>query len=219
MNDTMQTDVNKTASSRNSNAPLKKSAAPRRRDNPQGGKANRRASDVIKALPLGWTARVVEPDAEGTKENRTRLRLMVLENPDKGFKVLPFMTVRVFRKMKVDDTLVETSDDMDILPHNILEQALPASLFGQGVVLESLMELLDGLQKEQAALPPPSKRPLTHRLRLPGDLLEAVKTVDREMEELKKRQPRPSQPQPKKNKKPRKRGRSDRAAVLLLPLV
>ncbi len=179
------------------------------------GRASRNADEAIQTLPMGWTAKIVEPDAEGTKDSRTRLRLMVLENPDKGFKLLPFMTIRVSKKMMVNNTAIETIDDMDILPHNILEVALPATLFGQGAVLESLLEMFDVYAKQQAALPPPSKRPLTQR---PFAMKNLAKLVRASHEE--RRHPREEEPKNKrKRSRNKKKYRHDRAATLLLALL
>lgn len=129
----------------------------------QENRLNRSAVEVMQHLPMGWTAKVIEPDAEGTKDRRTRLRVMVLEHPDKGFRLLMFLTVRIPKKMKTEAGDVEVIDDMDILPNNIVEAALPADLFNHGKVLEELLVQLDEYAKKQAALPPPSKKPLTQR--------------------------------------------------------
>jgi hypothetical protein len=140
----------------------------RRERRDQGGRSNRKAEEVMQHLPAGWTAQVLELDPEGTKDVRTRVRLMVFENPDRGWKVLPFMTIRTPRRMQVEgengeSSSVEVMDDMDILPTNILEVALPVSLFQHDRVLEDVTVHLHELAKKQAALPPPSKRPLTQR--------------------------------------------------------
>jgi hypothetical protein len=129
----------------------------------QENRLNRSAVEVMQHLPMGWTATVTEPDAEGTKDRRTRLRVMVLEHPDKGFRLLMFLTIRIPKRMQTDAGEVEVIDDMDILPQNIVEAALPADLFNHGKVLEELCVKLDDYAKKQAALPPPSKKPLTQR--------------------------------------------------------
>jgi len=129
----------------------------------QENRLNRSAIEVMQHLPMGWTAKVIEPDAEGTKDRRTRLRVMVLEHPDKGFRLLMFLTVRIAKRMQTEAGDVEVVDDMDILPNNIVETALPADLFNHGKVLEELLVHLDEYAKKQAALPPPSKKPLTQR--------------------------------------------------------
>lgn len=183
----------------------------------------RSVADAQQSLPLGWTMTVTEPDAEGTKDSRTRLRLMILEHPDKGFRLLPFMTVRVPRRMKTQEADVQVFDDMDLLPSNIIETSLPAALFGQGKVLEELLVQFDEFAKKQAALPPPSKRPLTQR---PFEKLaaHARQAGHREQQRHQARQPQ-REPQPqheheqhRKSKRGKKR-HTDRRAVFLLPLI
>lgn len=146
------------------------------RSNPKRDRRNhnnhgplRSAKEIHKHLPLGWTAKVVELDEEATKDERVRARLMVLENPDKGWKLLPFMTIRIAQKTRTTDEngvqhVVETTDDMDILPSNVLEVALPANVFGHGNVLEELTIHAMDFAMKQKELPPPHKRPVTQRI-------------------------------------------------------
>lgn len=202
-------------------APAGKPPPRRDRQPRQGqGRASRNADEVIARLPVDWSATVLELDEEGTKNSRTRLRLMVFENPDKGFKVLPFMTVRHAKRMTTDRNTVEVLDDMDLLPYNVLENALPVALFDQGAVLENFLEILAEYAKKQAALPPPSKRPLTHRP-FAGSLAKVVRKAKQEKHHEQHAQPMPPAPkrQSKKQRKRNRKGRTDRTAVLLMPLL
>lgn len=196
---------------------------PNRADQRADRRYNRSAAEVMQHLPVGWSATIIEPDAEGNKDARTRLRVLVFENPDKGFKLLPFMTVRHARRMRTDEASVETMDDMDILPNNPLEQAMPAILFDHGKVMEEFCVLLADYAKKQADLPPPSKRPLTQRPFAEG-LQRIARAHNRERERQQQAQPyqapsQQQQPQRQDNKKSR-RGRNKHASVvLLMPLL
>lgn len=192
----------------------------RRRADRQDRRVLRSAAEVILHLPTGWSATIIEPDPEGTKHARTRLRVLVFENPDKGFKLLPFMTVRHPRRTQTEGGGIEVMDDMDILPGNPLEVALPAMIFEPGKVLEEVCVLLADYAKKQASLPPPSKRPLVQRPFAEGlaKMARAQAKGSHEREQREQRERREPE-QSNKNKRNRNRRRHDRAAVLLVSLL
>lgn len=200
---------------------------PNRAEQRTDRRVNRSATEVMQYLPVGWSATVHELDPGGTKDARVRLRVLVFESSDKGFKILPFFTVRVPRRMKTEAGDVEMIDDMDILPHNPLEGALPAILFDHGNVLEELCVLLGDFSKRQAALPPPSKRPLTQRPFAEGLAKVARQNAKERAQQVATQQPpvrveRQDAPPAQQGggKRKRNRGRKhDLSVVLLMPLL
>lgn len=192
----------------------------RRADQRNDRRVLRSAAEVMMHLPNGWSATIIEPDADGTKDARVRLRVLVFENLDKGYRLLPFMTVRHPRRMKTETAGVETMDDMDILPGNPLEVALPAMVFDHGKVLETVLELFNDYAKKQAALPPPSKRPLTQRPFAEGLARMAAKSQRDAREQQRQREPQEEPQQAGRNRRNRNRNRGHgRLAVLLMPLL
>lgn len=123
----------------------------------------RSSQDIIANPPPGWLVTVVELDPSASQDKRLRLRMMVFEHPDKGYRMLPFLTRRTFKRMSTEHGEVETPDDVDILPMNPLEAALPAITVAPYEVLENLTTVMAEYGRKQAELPPPSKKPVTHR--------------------------------------------------------
>lgn len=101
-------------------------------------------------LPASWQVEVRELGLGTQGGGRSRARLLVLRTP-KGVKVLLFLTVRL-----------DSGGELDVLPANVAETALPVSAFGRDGVLEDLPEVLADLGKEQQASlhAPLSQRPL-----------------------------------------------------------
>lgn len=151
----------------------KNSREDRRRNNnrPHQQHARQSATDLTKSPPKGWTAEVVEFEAD--PDVRKRLRMLVLRG-EYGWRVLPFVTVRIAKKTTTDAGVIEVEDDLDILPRNVLEAAMEINVFREDT-LTKFCESLADLAERQAALPPPHKRPLTQR---PFEVLEGM-SLDR----------------------------------------
>jgi hypothetical protein len=175
------------------------------RHQPQRGRTRapvqRSANDVVQSPPTGWLVKIHElvPDPSN---QRLRMRIMIFEHPDKGYRLLPFLTRRVPRRMRTDNGEVEAMDDFDILPANPLEAALPASTVAQFEVLENLTIIMAEYGKKQAEMPPPSKKPVTHRPFTPTAMSAVARTIE-------KKKAAPPQEQRQQNRQPQ-RGRSDR---------
>jgi len=137
----------------------------------------RSAQDIVQNPPPGWLAKVLELDPTAPPDKRLRLRLIAFEHPDKGYRLLPFLTVRTPKRMETENGQVETMDDMDILPNNPLEAALPAITVAPHDVLENLTIVMAEYAKKQVSLPPPSKKPLTHRPFTPN-IMSHVKAAE-----------------------------------------
>lgn len=132
----------------------------RRNNNPHTAAPRRSAQEFCKSPPRGWTAEVLELD--DNTDARKRLRLLVLKG-DYGWRMLPFTTVRVMKKVTTSDgSTLEVADDMDLLPTNIVEGAIEANLF-RDHPLQTLVEVLADYHAKQMVYPPPHKRPLVQR--------------------------------------------------------
>jgi hypothetical protein len=122
--------------------------AERRKQQPES-KAHARpesAESFAASPPPGWKLEVVELGPPTSA--RKRLRALVMEG-EHGFRVLPFMTVRVLRRTLTDAGEVEVEADLDILPHDPLARGLEAGLFTPDAVAALAAELSDCCAKQQ----------------------------------------------------------------------
>lgn len=128
---------------------------PRHERRQQQQRPTKMAAAFCEQPPRGWTAEIEETPCD--REARKRLRLLILKG-DYGWRVLPFMTVRIPRM--VDGA--EVWEDLDLLPNDIVGCALEVNLFSEKP-LTSLCETLAEYNEKQKGLPPPHKQELTQR--------------------------------------------------------
>lgn len=180
----------------------------RRHQRPQHaaqGQLRRSAADLIKTPPRGFTVQVFE--LEKNTDSRKRARLLVLES-ENGWKVLPFMSVRIEKRAQTTGSNISVFDDMDLLPNNIVESAIEVGLLSDDVIL-SFAEVLTELREKQRTVVPAHKRPFVQRpfaAKLAGLEIEDNSTGEEEDEMAKskvatKSVAKHSQTQPKTPKK------------------
>jgi hypothetical protein len=175
----------------------------------------RSAQEIVDNPPADWSVQVLEL-SDAPTEHRLRMRMMVFEHPDKGYRLLPFLTRRAPKRMRTEHGEVEAMDDFDMLPSNPLEVALPAVAVAPHEVLENLTTVLAEYSKKQAAMPPPSKRPVTQRPFTRGAMGKVAAMLKAQQEH--QEQVAPQQERPRKDKKHKRHVREEQVSVQALPM-
>jgi hypothetical protein len=121
----------------------------------------RTAEELAPHLPDGWLVSVHELGTDTSA--KVRVRVLVFEHSYFGFRLLPVTTRKKRITTKTDEGVIEVEEDFDLLPRDPLGFALPAHALVPVEVLENFTILLAEYGKKAAAIPPPSKRPVTHR--------------------------------------------------------
>ncbi len=120
------------------------------------------ATDLVANPPEGWTVDLVELGPP--TNNRKRLRLLVMQG-ENGYRVLPFMTVRVMKRTTTEGGEIEVEGDLDLLPHDPISRGLEAGIFAAPEVIEALAFELATVAAAQKAVVPvrPHSKELTQR--------------------------------------------------------
>lgn len=169
----------------------------------------RSAAEIAAQPPRGYTVKVHE--LEKDTGARKRIRLLVLES-ENGWKVLPFMSIRIEKNARTVGANIAVLDDLDILPANYIEAALEVNLVSDDALL-NLATLVEEYREKQKHVLPAHKRPFVQRPfedklpRMLGQL--SVETMAEEEEDMAKKKttevktsakpaPAPAQPRTKK---------------------
>lgn len=130
-----------------------------RRPQQQQPQMRRSATEIVAQPPRGYTASVHELDTDTTARKRMRLLVLASEN---GWKLLPFMSIRIDARAVTAGANISVLDDLDIIPANFIESAIEVNLISDDSLL-ALATLVAEFREKQKTIVPVHKRPFVQR--------------------------------------------------------